>query len=68
MNKNRLGQMILLDKTTSEWFNKHPEAQTTVTKCEKCNLWYKASLGHDCVRDGIVKLKTSSLYGEMKNN
>lgn len=37
-----------LDKETRKWFRKHPDAQTTVRKCEKCGLFYKSSLGHKC--------------------
>lgn len=40
--------MKLYDSKTDIWMKKHPEAQTTVCKCEKCGLFYKPSLGHKC--------------------
>lgn len=39
---------IKYDKETRDWFDKHPEACTTVTCCEKCGLYYKPILGHKC--------------------
>ena len=45
---NKLGAITDFDKDTSKWFKKHPDAQTTVTQCEKCGLWYKPILGHKC--------------------
>lgn len=36
------------DEKTRKWFSMHPEQQTTVCKCEKCDLFYKPSLGHKC--------------------
>lgn len=39
---------MAFDKTTKEWFAKHPDAQTTIMCCEKCGLEYKPSLGHKC--------------------
>ena len=45
--------VILCDRRTNEWFRQHPDARTTVTQCDKCGLWYKPSLGHDCVHDGV---------------
>ena len=36
------------DKATSEWFRTHLYYQTTVCRCDKCGLFYKVDLGHDC--------------------
>lgn len=44
--------MIRCDKETEKWFEKHMAQQTTLCKCEKCNLFYKASLGHKCRKAG----------------
>ena len=41
-------QKVKYDKETSKWFSSHIGYQTTVCKCEKCNLFYKPSLGHKC--------------------
>ena len=62
----RVGDMIVCDKATNDWFKYNPDARTTVTQCTKCGLWYKPSLGHNCLRDGITKVKMSSVYGEME--
>ena len=34
------------DSETRKWFQKNPGAQTTVTRCNRCGLYYKPSLGH----------------------
>lgn len=39
---------IKYDYETNKWFNKRPLIQTTVVQCEKCRLFYKPSLGHNC--------------------
>ena len=39
---------IKYDEPTKKWFRKHIGQQTTVCKCDKCNLFYKPSLGHKC--------------------
>lgn len=36
------------DDETRKWFQKHPDAQTTVMRCEYCGLYYKPILGHKC--------------------
>lgn len=41
-------QRIKMDAETKKWFKDHPGAQTTVMCCEKCCLWYKPDLGHNC--------------------
>lgn len=45
--KERLNR-IKMDSETNAWFKDHPGAQTTVMCCEKCGLWYKPDLGHEC--------------------
>ena len=42
---------VKYDRVTRAWFNKHPDAQTTVMCCEYCGLWYKPILGHTCPQD-----------------
>ena len=39
---------VKLDKETKKWFEKNPNADTTVWKCGKCGLWFKPTLGHKC--------------------
>ena len=39
---------VKYDKVTKKWFEKHIGVQTTVCKCDKCNLFYKPILGHKC--------------------
>lgn len=39
---------MAFDKATKEWFEKHPDAETTIMECDKCGLSYKPSLGHKC--------------------
>lgn len=39
---------VKFDSTTRKWFTKHPLAETTVTQCEECGLFYKPMLGHNC--------------------
>jgi hypothetical protein len=34
------------DPDTKAWFDRNPDAQTTVMKCERCGLYYKPILGH----------------------
>lgn len=52
---------IMFDKETTKWFSSHPreaEAGTTVCRCEKCGLYYKPSLDHNCnaeKTDGAAK-------------
>lgn len=41
-------EKIECDKATNEWFEYHPGARTTVARCEKCGLYFKPSLGHEC--------------------
>lgn len=42
---------VKYDTKTRAWFNKHPDAQTTVMCCERCGLWYKPILGHNCRKE-----------------
>lgn len=39
---------IECDKATNEWFEYHPGARITIVRCEKCGLYFKPSLGHEC--------------------
>ena len=41
-------EKVRFDKETEEWFKHRPGMVTTLVKCEKCGLFYKASLGHKC--------------------
>ena len=46
-------EKIKLDAATKKWFESKPiierfSTETTLAKCEKCGLFYKASLGHKC--------------------
>jgi hypothetical protein len=44
---------VNFDSNTSRWFTKQKDCatkQTTVCQCEKCELFYKPSLGHKCKR------------------
>lgn len=41
-------EKIICDKATDEWFKKHPGLRTTVACFEKCGLYFKPSLGHEC--------------------
>lgn len=41
------------DAATNKWFREHPFAQTTVTQCELCGLYYKPILGHKCKKKGV---------------
>lgn len=36
------------DKATEKWFKERPGIETTVMQCDKCGLFYKPSLGHNC--------------------
>ena len=42
------------DDETRKWFDQHPDAQTTVMKCDDCGLFYKPILGHKCNRKNVV--------------
>ena len=44
---NKVGDRIECDERTNEWLKEHPWP-TTVVQCEKCGLWYKYDLGHEC--------------------
>ena len=39
---------VKYDRATKKWFSSHAGQQTTVCKCEKCGLFYKPSLWHNC--------------------
>ncbi len=40
--------VVVFDPQTSRWFAEHPGTESTIVKCEKCGLFYKPSLGHNC--------------------
>lgn len=45
---------VKFDANTSRWFTKQKGCatkQTTVCQCDKCNLFYKPSLGHKCKKE-----------------
>lgn len=41
-------EKIIFDEETRKWFELTKVPATTVMRCEKCGLFYKASLGHKC--------------------
>ena len=47
---NEEGQIVIYDAKTREWFARNRDAETTVTRCEGCGLYYKPELGHNCLR------------------
>lgn len=38
------------DKATYKWFCDHPDGQSIITRCGKCGLFYRPSLGHTCMK------------------
>ncbi len=46
------GKKVKLDPATKAWFRTQPPWMvTTLVECEKCGLFYKASLGHKCKKE-----------------
>lgn len=43
---------VRLDYATDMWSKAHPDCATTVRQCKNCGLFYKSSLGHQCVSIG----------------
>ena len=43
---------VRLDSETQKWSKAHPDCVMTVRQCEVCGLFYKSSLGHQCVAIG----------------
>ena len=43
---------IRWDARAKKWWKEHRGIQTTMCKCEKCGLYYKPQLGHECEKDG----------------
>lgn len=42
-------EKVKLDAATKKWFENQPVwIVTTLSKCEKCGLYYKDALGHKC--------------------
>lgn len=39
---------VKFDKKTNEWFKGHPGVASTVCVCNKCECFFKPSLGHMC--------------------
>lgn len=39
---------IKLDERTKKWFESHIGEESTVARCEKCGMFYKPELGHEC--------------------
>lgn len=58
---------VKYDKGTSKWFSKNIGCQTTVCRCDKCNMFYKPSLGHKC-RKKVVESErmTKGEYCKLK--
>lgn len=46
MNKEKHHPRVEMDLETVKWFKNHIGAQTTVSRCKRCGLYYKPSLGH----------------------
>lgn len=55
--------MNIYDEELTRWFLKNPSSQTTVVKCEKCNLYYKPSLGHKCKANCCKKFQRIRGWG-----
>lgn len=60
----------MYDSKLQDWLNKHPSAQTTVVKCEKCGLFYKQTLGHECkcketIKDCHIDERAEELIGDI---
>ena len=45
---------IQYDRATQEWFDRHPDALTTIRRCEKCGLYYKTGIGHKCETNSVI--------------
>lgn len=45
------------DRATEKWFREHPLSETTIMQCDKCGLFYKPILGHECKSMRISDLK-----------
>lgn len=41
-------EQVKYDPKTQEWCERHPAVATTIVQCEKCGLFYKPFLGHEC--------------------
>ena len=39
------------DPYTVAWIDQHVGESTTLYKCKKCGLYYRPSLGHECMKD-----------------
>ena len=55
---------VVFDAETRKWFDRHPDAQTTVCQCPRCCLFYKPSLGHKCKAEPL----TTARYGSSRGN
>lgn len=43
---------VKCDPVTDKWSKAHPDCVFTATQCKDCGLFYKPSLGHQCVGIG----------------
>ena len=55
---------IRFDKATEKWFCQHPDADTTVERCNRCCLYYKPELGHVC--DKLPRLEFNRKIGNIE--
>lgn len=55
---------IKFDKATAKWFSQNPNADTTVGRCNRCCLYFKLELGHDCEKSS--KLEFSRKIGNIE--
>lgn len=46
--------IVKFDRDTQEWFDRHPDAMTTIRRCEKCGLYYKTGIGHKCETNSVI--------------
>lgn len=66
-------EKIKLDAATKKWFESKPiierfSTETTLAKCEKCGLFYKASLGHKCKAKEMEGMREILFKGKRKDN
>ena len=61
---------IKFDRATQEWFDRHPDALTTIRRCATCGLYYKTGIGHKCERnlDIVQKKRNRSACNEQQRH